>query len=89
MGFLEGFFGSKEKNTDSAGHTANPEGTGELAGEDQQNVDMAMQLKRLQEQLERANRDAEDGITPEVPVSELMEKISNIEAQMPYGEENK
>ncbi len=91
MGFLEGFFGnnSERENTDSAGHIANPERRGELAGEDQDNIDMARQLHHLEEQLARAQEDANAGRDPEIPIPELIEKIGNIRAQMPYGEENK
>lgn len=91
MGFLEGIFGknNEPKNTDSAGHIANPERTGEFAEEDHRKVDMKEQLRHLEKQLEKAKKDADAGLNPEIPISELEEKIANIKAQMPYGSDQK
>ncbi|KKQ77342.1 MAG: hypothetical protein A3A96_02240 [Candidatus Zambryskibacteria bacterium RIFCSPLOWO2_01_FULL_39_39] len=83
-----GFFNGKSegsKNTDGAGHIANPISTGEFAGEDQEGVDMGMQLKRLNEQLKKAREDTDNGKNPEIPIAELEEMIENLRAQMPFG----
>ena len=89
MGLENWLFGGEKKNTDGAEHMAIPQGTGELAGEDQDGVNMPAQLLRLEEQLKRAKEDADAGRDPEIPIPELIEKIENIRAQMPYGQENK
>lgn len=92
MKFLGMEFGGsskEEKKGDGARHIAIPSGEGaEFSAEDQDSVNMAAQLYRLDEQLKRAQEDANAGRNPEIPIAELEEKIANIRAQMPYGEEN-
>ncbi len=64
MGLFEGsnWFGSNEekKRGDGAEHIAIPQGTGELAGEDQDNLDLTAQIANLNRAIDEAEREIDE-----------------------------
>ena len=87
MALFESFFGGKEEKSDGARHIAIPQGTGELAGEDQENLDITKQIANLDRAIEEAERELEEKGSSTSDVNFLRDQRGILQTKL-YEEQN-